>query len=679
MASTTIDLTTGLTTLTKPNGDFIASVESGDPANYTLTFGTTVGGSGNRQITLGSGNNTLTLNGGTDQVAAINGNNSVSATGAGAAAITVGSGNNTLDLHLSDGPDVITAGNGKNTITTGLGSSQITVGSGFDSITTFGGNNTITVTLPATAPVTPDAIHGNSANTPVGGNTLVVATAGTFNSSQVDGIETYRLANGAANTLNLVDSNFADLPATPTITVFTGDSGGSVTAATLSTGHNLIVHAGAGTGLLAGGSGTNTAIFVGPSSNYAINRVNGVVQSVQSTQGPNTADTFTGVWNVLFVPPAPIALALATASDSGISNSDGITNVTLPVITGTGTDGDTVTLFDGSTNIGTGVVSGGIWSITATSPLTVGPNVITATQADTFGNISAPSTALNVTLDPSLPNVTAALVANSLDTHSGGIIFSQNVAGGGDPNATVTISEDGNAIATTQADATGTWGFDPSALAQGSHTLVASETNTAGNTGSTLPVMSPNLRFLATDVTTSTSGSLDGINYTGPVSYLQSEYAYTGSDNVVISANVANAFIHGGAAEEALAAKAGSNVLMGGAGSSWLVGATGADGGTDTFFVDNRGGQTTWDTLLNFHAGDALTLWGFNAASGATTFEDNKGAAGYQGETLHASLGNGTAASALVTFAGLSSASTQFTTSTGTANGIDYLSVTRIA
>ena len=550
---------------------------------------------------------------------------------------------------------------------------------GSNSITTFGGNNTITVTLPTAAAVTPDAIHGNSKNTTVGGNTLVVATAGTFDASQVDGIETYRLANGAANTLNLVDSNFANLPATPTITVFTGDSGGSVTAATLSTGHNLIVHAGTGTGLLAGGSGTNTAIFAGPASNYAVNRVNGVVQSVQSTQGANTADTFTGAWNVLFAPPAPIALALATASDSGISNSDGITNVALPVITGTGTDGDTVTLFDGSTNIGTGVVAGGIWSITATSPLTVGPNVITATQTDTLGNISAPSTTLNVTLDPSLPNVTAALVANSLDTHSGGIIFSQNVAGGGDPNATVTISEDGNAIATTQADATGTWGFDPSALAQGSHALVASETNTAGNTGSTLPLMSPNLRFLATDVTTSTSGSLDGINYTGPVSYLQSEYAYTGSDNVVISANVANVFIHGGAAEEALAAKAGSNVLVGGTGSSWLVGATGADGGTDTFFVDNRGGQTTWDTLLNFHAGDALTLWGFNAASGATTFEDNKGAAGYQGETLHASLGNGTAASALVTFAGLSSTSAQFTTSTGTANGIDYLSVTRIA
>jgi hypothetical protein len=131
--------------------------------------------------------------------------------------------------------------------------------------------------------------------------------------------------------------------------------------------------------------------------------------------------------------------------------------------------------------------------------------------------------------------------------------------------------------------------------------------------------------------------------------------------------------------EEALAVKAGSNVLEGGTGSNWLVGATGADGGIDTFFVDNRGGQATWDSLLNFHIGDSLTLWGFNAASGSTKWTDDQGAAGYDGETLQVSLGNSTAATALVTFAGLSSNSAQFTTGTGTANGIDYLSVTRIA
>jgi hypothetical protein len=117
-------------------------------------------------------------------------------------------------------------------------------------------------------------------------------------------------------------------------------------------------------------------------------------------------------------------------------------------------------------------------------------------------------------------------------------------------------------------------------------------------------------------------------------------------------------------------------VLEGGTGSNWLVGATGADGGNDTFFVDNRGGQSTWDTLLNFHTGDRLTIWGFNATLGTMSFADNRGTAGYQGETLQTDLGNGTGASALVTFAGLSS-SAHFVTSTGTSGGIDYLSLIR--
>jgi Ca2+-binding RTX toxin-like protein len=138
-------------------------------------------------------------------------------------------------------------------------------------------------------------------------------------------------------------------------------------------------------------------------------------------------------------------------------------------------------------------------------------------------------------------------------------------------------------------------------------------------------------------------------------------------------------FLHGGSAAEALVAKSGSNVLEGGSGSNWLVGASGADGGTDTFFVDNRAGQATWDTVLNFHAGDSLTLWGFNANSGNLKWVGAQGAVGYQGETLQASLGNGTAANALVTFAGLPANGAQFTTGTGTVSGIDYLSITRVA
>ena len=163
------------------------------------------------------------------------------------------------------------------------------------------------------------------------------------------------------------------------------------------------------------------------------------------------------------------------------------------------------------------------------------------------------------------------------------------------------------------------------------------------------------------------------------MSYLQAQYIYDGSDDVVIGAKVANVFIRGSTGMDALAAKAGSNVLDGGAGSNWLVGADGLDGGTDTFFVDGRGGQSTWDTLLNFHTGDMLTLWGFDAAAGSMSWSDNQGVAGYQGATLHADFGSGSGVSALVTFADLATSGAQFATSTGTSGGLSYLAVTRTA
>jgi Ca2+-binding RTX toxin-like protein len=187
----------------------------------------------------------------------------------------------------------------------------------------------------------------------------------------------------------------------------------------------------------------------------------------------------------------------------------------------------------------------------------------------------------------------------------------------------------------------------------------------------------PDSRFVLTDTAASTSGSFFGSTYTGPVSYLQAAYGYSGTDNVVLGAKVANVFIYAGAGEDALQVVAGSNVLDGGGGSNWLVGASGSDGGTDTFFVDGSGGRDTWDTVLNFHPDDALTLWGYNSTTGSTQWTDNKGTTGYTGATLSANFGNGTGATALVTFAGLSLSSTHFTMSSGSSGGANYLYVER--
>lgn len=172
------------------------------------------------------------------------------------------------------------------------------------------------------------------------------------------------------------------------------------------------------------------------------------------------------------------------------------------------------------------------------------------------------------------------------------------------------------------------------------------------------------------------AGEDDGRPYAGPVSYLQREYSWSGHDGATLSSSATNVFLRGNDGDDALAVKGGSNVLDGGKGSNFLVGAVGDDGGTDTFFLDGRGTATTWDTLVNFHRGDAVTLWGFDGATSTYTWSENEGAAGFKGATLHAEThGPGTGVNASVTFAGLSVADAQskLAASAGTVGGISYL------
>jgi hypothetical protein len=378
------------------------------------------------------------------------------------------------------------------------------------------------------------------------------------------------------------------------------------------------------------------------------------------------------------LPAAPLVLALTPGTNTGQSHTDRITRDPAPIVTGTSEVGSTVTLYHGLSRLGTAITgTNGTWSI-STGMLTDNTYQLTALATDTAGNVSALSRPFVLTIDTAAPTVTAAAVDNPAYP----VTHAQMLAGGGDQGAaTVTISEAGTIIGTVQAGMGGRWSFDPSGLKPGAHTLTASETSIAGTLGHaravTLTVPDP--RFNITNVTTATSGSFIGSDYTGPVSYLQAEYGYTGSNNVAIGARIADVFLSAGAGNDALAAKAGSNVLDGGTGSNWLVGADGADGGTDTFFVDGRGGRTTWDTLINFHPGDMVTLWGFSGALGSTRWLDNQGAAGYGGTTLQADFGNGSGASALLTFSGLATSNAHFATSIGFSGGLNYLAVTRTA
>jgi hypothetical protein len=78
------------------------------------------------------------------------------------------------------------------------------------------------------------------------------------------------------------------------------------------------------------------------------------------------------------------------------------------------------------------------------------------------------------------PQVTESLAHDTGASATDRLTDDPTLAGTGDPFAIVTFTEGSASIGTTTADASGSWSFTPANLSQGSHTVTASETNTAG-------------------------------------------------------------------------------------------------------------------------------------------------------------------------------------------------------
>ena len=186
-------------------------------------------------------------------------------------------------------------------------------------------------------------------------------------------------------------------------------------------------------------------------------------------------------------PVAPTALHVDATTDSGVSNTDGITNVTTPLIDGTAEAGSTVTLYDGTTVIGTGVASAsGGWSIKSTTVLPNGVQSITATATDVAGNIGPASTVLPVTIDTVVP--TPAPSQPQLDPASDSGL-GNNIAntttpifdGTANANTLVTLFDGTTVIGTGTSAADGTWKITSSTLAAGAHRITAEISDAAGN------------------------------------------------------------------------------------------------------------------------------------------------------------------------------------------------------
>ena len=189
------------------------------------------------------------------------------------------------------------------------------------------------------------------------------------------------------------------------------------------------------------------------------------------------------------IPLPASAVDLMYASDSGGSSSDNITSMTKPAFTGTSTAGATVDLYDGDTLIGTKVVpTGGTWIIISGTALADGVHQITSRVTDVAGNVSAPSAALQVTIDTQAPDAPAALALDALSdtgrSSTDGITrdLTPTLTGTAEPGASVKVYDGATQLGAVSVGANGLWSFTTDALTAGTHSLTASATDAAGHT-----------------------------------------------------------------------------------------------------------------------------------------------------------------------------------------------------
>jgi hypothetical protein len=226
-------------------------------------------------------------------------------------------------------------------------------------------------------------------------------------------------------------------------------------------------------------------------------------------------------------PPAvPQQPDLTSASDSGVSNTDNLTNVAIPSFVTVSEPGNLIELLANGAVVG-GATSTGTNTITS-SALTDGLKSITARTTDVAGNVSAPSASLAVTIDTTAPiPPTAMRVTAATDTglsQSDNITSNTNpvISGNSEAGAKVYVTVDG--VAAGSHPTGGSWTLPLTSLANGVRLVRARAEDPAGNLGfdsaalsvtiDTIPPAAPTALRLspATDTGISNTDNLTRLN-----------------------------------------------------------------------------------------------------------------------------------------------------------------------
>ena len=280
--------------------------------------------------------------------------------------------------------------------------------------------------------------------------------------------------NGSSNDTTLTLAGTAETGST--VTLYDTD-GTTVLGSGVATGGAFLIT----TSVLAEGTHTLTATATDAAGN----------QGAASTAFHVTIDTLAPLAPVIGSVTDDVAPVTGPVADNGSSNDTTLT------LAGTAEAGSTVTLYDtdGTTVLGSGVATGGAFSIT-TSVLAEGMHTLTATATDAAGNQGGASTAFHVTIDTVAPvGPVIGSVTDDVAPETGPVAdngrsndTTLTLAGTAEAGSTVTLYDtDGTTVLGTGVAAGGAFSITTSVLAEGTHTLVAKATDAAGNQGAASP------------------------------------------------------------------------------------------------------------------------------------------------------------------------------------------------
>ncbi len=221
---------------------------------------------------------------------------------------------------------------------------------------------------------------------------------------------------------------------------------------------------------------------------------------------------------------APVLLTLDTLAPTvTITTAAETSNVATQTVSGTVSAGEaaaggTVTLFDTvngvTTQLGTASVVNGSWTTHVTLSGDGAHNIV-AEDTDAAGNTgsSAPVLLTLDTVPPTVTITTAAETSNvATQTISGTVSAGEAAAGG-----TVTLFDTVNGVTTqlgTASVVNGSWTTSVTLSGDGAHSIVAEDTDAAGNTGTSAPVLLT-LDTLATILSATTAAEGNQITVLG--------------------------------------------------------------------------------------------------------------------------------------------------------------------